>query len=168
LKIKTDDLLTLRVARLTHRDQVLEGTICPVCDRHDQIYGRALNSAMARFLIWLCHQVITAPRGGWVRVLGNADYQDHAGEYSKVVMWKLAEHLGPERDEWDPLDTSQGEYRITQLGIDFVQRKITVPRKLWFYHNDLLDVYDPNERTIGIMEALGDHFDYHKLMEGKA
>ena len=164
--------MTLGQARAKHRLDLedLHGAKCPVCKRHDQIYGRALNSAMARFLIWLYRQPLDSGtrNGGWIRVLGNADYQDHAGEYSKVVMWKLAEHLGPERDEWDPLDTSQGEYRITQLGLDFVHRRVTAPRKLWFYHNDLLDVYDPDAREIWIDEALGTGFNYLEMMEGKA
>jgi hypothetical protein len=87
-----------------------------------------------------------------------ADSTVAGGDVSKLRYWDLLEaQKGRREDGSDRV----GFYRITDLGRKFVENKAAVPRYAYVYNQLLLRMSD--EMTT-IEEALGDRFDYGRLM----
>jgi hypothetical protein len=61
----------------------------------------------------------------------------------------------------DPKKRHLGLWRPTEQGCDFVDRKISVPKKLFFYANQVVGA---SQDRIYITDALGSKFDYEELM----
>jgi hypothetical protein len=123
---------------------------CPVCSQNCKIYARPLNSGMAASLCWI------VKKGGWVRIWKEAPkyVMSTGGEYAKLEKWGLIERNN-EKDK-------QNEWKATQKGIDFVERRIQIPSHVLLYNNKIQGYSD---KLISIDDALKDHFDYHKLMQ---
>lgn len=135
--------------------KVDEGTTCPCCGGHVQRYRRVLNSGMAASLCWLvrwyekhgaglagiCIAKEPAPRF----VTANR-------EIGKLAHWGLVTEV--KAAHWLP----------TAKGIDFAKDKATVPRHVILLNNV---VQGWGDEQIGIRAALGNRFDYDKLMRGE-
>lgn len=153
------DQKTVKEAREDLMQKVEDGeqVTCPVCDQNCKMYKRKLNVMQAVFICWLVRRWIENG-GEWINV--PKEYPKNiGGEYGKLVHWKLAE-LKP-NDE-DPSKKTSGLWRPTQKGIDFVAERITVPKHIFLYNNELHSV---SEEQTTIRESLGEKFDYEELMD---
>jgi len=137
-----------------------EALTCPCCDQYCKVYRRKLNSSMARYLIEIVKEFqMTA--GAWVRVPELHVYKSESqrGDYAYLTHWGFIEQ---KRNENDPTRKESGLWRPTESGIAFAFRRLSAPRHVYLYDNQLLKVSD---ETIDIEESLGVKFDYSELMQ---
>ena len=144
-----EDTATLGQARDWLRREAKAGARCPCCRQYVKVYRRKLNSSMARALIhfhksvgseWFhADAVIKKMRGS-------------RGDYCKLVHWGLIERSVDEHSGW---------WKITVLGLAFVQNRTTVKSHAVLYDGKVLRLEgDP----VSIVTTLGKHFDYSELM----
>lgn len=72
-------------------------------------------------------------------------------------------HKDPSKGKKDP--SNSGRWRPTQLGIDFVHGRVSVPRIAWDYGGRCWEL-DDSKGTVTIHDALGKQFSYDELMQG--
>lgn len=153
---------TLKEAKAELRANWKKGIKCPCCGQWVKLYKRKLNSGMARVLIHIYHIDKTKTDDfHWIKITEEVlarGANPATMEYSKLKYWDLLEERGDAG-----VDTkSAGYWRITKLGRDFVEGKVTLPRYVFIYDNKLLE--SSFEQT-SIREALGDKFSYRELMK---
>lgn len=135
-----------------------KGGTCPCCDRWGRINPYHLNSGMARGLIWLYH---------WNRVNGWHSYCHLPSQANRMVL--TANSMGKLR-HWGLVirdinnhtkKAKSGMYRISQAGRWFIDGKTKAPEKIWIYNDE---PYSRAEKLITIQQALGEKFDFEKVM----
>ena len=139
------------------RVALLAGQIvnCPCCKQRCKIYKRKLNANMALFLCSLV--ALSGAEREWVHY---RNIRFTSRDYSYLKHWGLVE-------ECDPGDTTKrtsGIWRPTPQGIAFARGEIEVISHVHLYNNVAYDV--GHTERIGIIDALGDKFDYQELMRG--
>jgi hypothetical protein len=136
---------------INHRE---DGVECPCCGQFCKLYKRALNSSMARFLIWIVRTVDTET---WV------DWRDapasvvHGGDYGKLKHWDLIENMV----NHNPTQRTSGMWKPTPKGVSFVQRRIRIPKQVFIYDNTVIGF---SKENVDIVSALGKKFNYQELM----
>jgi hypothetical protein len=148
-----DSQTTLKQIKDFLHAHIDEGCKCPACGQEVKKYRRALNAQMAWFLIAL----FRAPkRDGWVDI---RTLDVRGGDYAKTLYWGLVELRG----NIDPTRRTSGLWRLTQKGLLFVHDQVRVPRHALVYNGRCLGF---SNQDIGIRQALGQKFDYQRLMCG--
>lgn len=133
-----------------------ETTHCPCCDRHAQIYKRQLHSTCGVQLI-KCYN-----EGGYGGNYVHARSLLLPGltgisDLGKAKYWDLIEAMPHEPDA----NKSSGMWQLTKKGIDFVQKRISIPKYAIVYNDDVIRFEgDP----VTIRDVLSEKFDYQKLM----
>jgi hypothetical protein len=139
-------------ARASGRKRV----VCPCCDKPANFYKRKLNSGMVDVLIRIYRAAGGSP-GEIVSIeqIFGSRKQDHRD-------WPLLRHWGlvQPASRRDSHKNAQGLWRITPLGIAFVEDKIAVAKYIVFIDGE------PTEREgeTTVREALGNAFSYPELM----
>jgi len=138
-------------ARAWLREQAMaRGAPCPCCTQYSKVYKRTITANSARLLI-----LIYRDHGqSWVhsRTIG-----DGTGDLAKLRYWDLIEESTARRVGGG----HTGHWRITDRGVAFVHRRITVPAYALIYDGQLLELDgDP----IGVRDALGERFDLAELL----
>lgn len=133
-----------------------DGGYCPCCDRWGKIYRRSITSAMARALLWLLQQ---PGRGdGWVHVPSCApSWLLRSNQLATLHLWGLVMSADPTSTKL----AASGVWRPTDKGWRFAHNMMTVPKYAYVYNNKVEEFEGPE---IGIVECLGDKFDYHTLL----
>jgi len=180
-----DDSTSLGTAKAWLRKRARDkGAHCPCCRQWVKVYKRALNSQMARWLIWLVRTSEQQMNGGaeaarvedpvhpregvgpWVDIKRSPV---RGGDYAKLIHWGLVEHK-PNLDKGKKKDgradtRDSGMWRPTYKGIDFVYRRVVVPSHVYLY--DGQKIYE-ERKMLSIIEALGERFSYEELMNAVA
>jgi hypothetical protein len=134
--------------------------VCPCCDGLAQRYKRSIGSTMAALLIrtyWA-----TKDGGDWVHIQSRTDAK--GGDYAKLRYWGLVEARGDRQEDGN----SSGYWRITDLGISFVEKRVKVYKYIYLYQG-VYRGYDPNPRAVvSIDQVLGKRFSYEDLMAESA
>ncbi len=153
------DLLALRTQTFEAATQK-QGTHCPCCDRFIKVYRRALSSSMAQWLIYMYKRSALAKIPLWLHV--EKDFHGIStpsrGDYAKLRYWGLIEampEVGGSRGR------TNGYWRITKKGEEFVEGRITVPARIHLLDNRVVG-WSP--KTVTIQDVLGKKFDYNELM----
>lgn len=167
-EIQNPEFATLEEARTFLRKHFDKGAQCPVCRQFVKRYQRKLNSRMAYALILIYYHFrsVGAGTNHWLDVnkyLLSKDVHSGAANVALLRFWDLLERKPDKKSDGN----HSGMYRITDLGIRFVQGECRVPKYIYLYNSrvlkrDLLEV-----EQISIQQALGDRFNYTELMEGK-
>jgi len=146
---------TIIEAKSFLKDNYKKGCECPACGHFVKMYKRKLNSGMALTLL----RIYKHSRG-WIKVkewLRINKYKNNH-DWTLLFYWGLLE-------EGDNRATkggkTNGEWRITEKGIEFAQNKIIVSKYIYIYNNRFLG-FDPD--STNIIDSLGNHFDYNELM----
>ena len=160
---------TLQDAATWVQERVRRGAVCPCCDQMAKLYKRKLNSSMAFALVLIRQAFLT--QTDWLhvpeyltKVCRNSRYAKYSattrgGDWSKLVHWKL---IVPMNDETrGDGSTRVGFYKVTDLGIDFVDGRVSVPKHAFLYAQKCIRM---SEDKTTISEALGDKFNYGELM----
>jgi len=137
-----------------------ESVDCPVCLRPHRSYRRKLNSGMAATAIKL-YRLGGGNAMDWVNVVRLfPDTTHRGGEWAQIRHWGLA----MPRDKRNHAQNSPGDWRLTPLGVAFVEGRLEVPRYIETRDGVLLGKSD---ETTSIMGALGNAFDYAELLRGE-
>ena len=159
-------LATLRQEIIDNRE---EGCQCKICDQNVKLYKRNFNSAMSLVMIKIAEET-KALEGFqtpiWIQVenllKAAPDIPSTArGDFPKAVHWGLLEKQKGERDDGS---NRMGWYQITRKGIDFVDGRITIPKWVQIYNNEVVGFA---EEHITIQEALGTKFNYNEMIKGE-
>lgn len=129
------------------------GAICPVCQRHSQIYVRPINSGMALSLI----RMYRVSPFGWIHLPTSIPAVSR--EEAKLRYWGLVS----ESDERRRDGGRKGWWRVTAAGRAFIQGG-TVPKFARLYNRELLNLEGP---PVTLRECLDQPFDLAKLMAGE-
>ncbi len=133
------------------------GYVCDYCGSFVKRYRRSFNANMAICLILLYRFNIN----GFIKVedflIKNG--MKRCGDFSYLVHYRLLEKQQGKRTDGS---SRNGYYRITSLGLMFVEGKVKVPAKFFILHNTLQG-FDGGD--IDIRQALGKKFSFDELMD---
>jgi hypothetical protein len=152
------DSTTLGQAKMMLRTKLMEGATCPCCQQHAQMYSRPITSAMAAALILLYRHQLDNSSMTWFHA--ENFFKDRKnipssirGDFSKLRFWGLIQ-----ADE-----DSEGYYRVTSKGIDFIKGHIKVESNVKIYNNK---DYGFKGNYVTIHQCLKKKFNYELLMKG--
>lgn len=148
--------MTLGEVRALLRNKWKEGCSCAACGQHVQIYSRPITSSMAIGLILLYKSLDHILE--WIHAEDFFKKQNIPssirGDFSKLRFWGLIEsHLH-----------TDGYYRITEKGINFVIGLVKVEANVLLYNNTC---YGFKGEYKSIQDCLKKKFDYELLMKGQ-
>lgn len=148
---------TVEEARKEMDDLLLDGesVICPVCDQHAKIYKRRVNSSMARGLISMF--LAFGTDFGYLQDVRRQHGESDNREESKLRFWELVEEDPRRRDDGG----RAGYWRVTDKGVAWLDREITIPKYVLLYNNEMIDYRDPQ---VTIDDCLGKNFRLDELM----
>lgn len=134
-----------------------KGYVCEHCGSYVKRYRRSFNSNMAMCL-WLLYKFNVK---GFIKVeeFLIANGRKRCGDFSYLVHYRFLEKQSGKREDGSPRN---GYYRLTSLGILFVEGKIKAHEKFYILHNQFMG-FDGKEITL--KEALGEKFNYDELMQ---
>ena len=142
------------------------GVRCPYCDKFAKVYRRRFNTGMAYTLIQI-YRKAKKTNNEWLHV-GHFLHEECdvavGRDYGKLIWWGLLEKHPGESDDGN----SNGLYRMTRKGSQFVKGQITVPNYAIEYMSHVKE-FDGSE--IDIRHALwtkDNKFDYNELMRTAA
>lgn len=149
---------TLEEAKQVLREGWAEGVECPCCTQYVKKYERKLNTGVTLFLIGLYRIDPTGQNYHHAKeVLERIGAFTTSRDYSILEYWKLIE---PELNTDEEKRTS-GFWKITRLGIDFVEGNESVLSHAKIFNNK---GYGLTGELIDVRTALGKKFDYTELM----
>lgn len=125
-----------------------KGGRCECCGQTIKVYRRSIYRHMARCLIWLVTRY--AQDGEWVNLKEGPVFR--GGDNTKLTYWGLM----------TPHPTiEENLYKPTQLGVDFVVNKATVPRYAYVYNGEVLGF---SQEHRGVVECVrGGGFNKNEL-----
>lgn len=134
--------------------------VCPCCDHAHRNYRRKLNSGMAAVLIRI-YRLGGGAEAAWVNVVRIFPNTTHrGGEWSLLRHWGLV----MPRERRSGVKNSVGDWRLTPLGVAFVEGSLEVPRYVEVRNGKLIG---KSTETTRIVAALGNAFRYDELMKGE-
>jgi len=139
-----------------------DGVSCPACGQFCKVYKRPINSTMAFALCRIYQHFAKYPNHVWLHIPQFLTQVRHAslsgGDVVKLRYWGLIERVAGTRDDGSD---RIGCYRITEVGKQFVEGRVAVPKYVYLYNQLLLRL---SEEMTTIREALGEKFKYDELM----
>jgi hypothetical protein len=147
--------MTIQEAKNFLQTNKEKGCICPCCGQNVKIYKHLMNAKKALYLIKIYKATL---QGNWCNVMQIAKADN--GDYAKLRFWGLIE----ESKEIPTEDVkSNGLWRITRKGIQFVRGELRIPKYARVYDNRFYGFHDEDD-LITIHDALGEKFSYYELM----
>jgi hypothetical protein len=133
-----------------------KGYFCSCCGLFVKRYRRSLNCNMALALCVLYREGIR----DFVHLenLMTSKGYKRCGDASYLIHWKFLERLREDRKDGS---SRNGKYKITGLGLLFVENKITAKESALIFNNKL-EGFEGKE--INIYDSLGKKFSYENLM----
>jgi hypothetical protein len=143
-----------------------KGTACPCCDQFVKLYKRKLNSSMAHGLLHV-YRYFKMTKSEWLHFPKFFTEKKICSSNDGGLLrhWGLVTPMIKDRKDgsW-----RNGYYKLTQLGTEFVQSKVSVPKYVYLYNQNVFGFSDgqkyPKEDTT-IADSLGEKFNYRKLMD---
>jgi hypothetical protein len=129
---------------------------CPCCRRYAQIYKRRINKSMA---IDLINAVRLKAYRDFVHIRDIQANHSGGGDFAKLRWWKLVE----QQTNDDETKRDSGLWKVTQLGLDFMQGLVDLPESVTVYDNEVLSVSD---KLKSFKECLKEPFDYQEILRG--
>jgi hypothetical protein len=131
-----------------------DGGYCPCCGRWGKINAFYFDQTKALALIWMSKQ-----SGEWIDMPKTAPRWILRGKtFSMAALWGLIEKSGSQDN---PKKKSDGLWRLTTKGLDFVSGRITIPRKVFTYDRKAEGF---SQEEVYIRDCLDIRFDYWELM----
>lgn len=139
-----------------------KGVHCPCCTQFVKEYKRSLHSGMATSIIAIYRET-----GGTKKIVEMSKIKHKyraliasQGNFAKLRYWELLNQpVGLRADGCK----NNGQWNLTDKGIAFVEGKITVPKYAFTFNTKCYRKIGPE---ITIHDALGNHFNYRRLMAG--
>jgi hypothetical protein len=147
--------VTLRGAKDWLLARLDKGEKCPCCHQFAKMYRRTINGAMVRALANLYKA-----GGGSAFGYGHLpDMDPSKGDAAKLVYWDLIEEERGVREDGG----RAGYWRVTELGEEFLQGTIKLPKHARVYDQRLFGLDDTE--TVTIHDCWGKPFDLRELMD---
>lgn len=132
-----------------------EGGYCPCCDRWGKISPFTLTETHALALLWMSKQDTA---DGWIDVPPLAPQWMLRGKnYQLMAKWELIE----KGSKTNSATRSDGMWRITERGWDFIRGHISVPTKAYIYNNS---IEGWSEEEMEFKDCFGKRFNYEQVM----
>jgi hypothetical protein len=153
----------IEAAKIFVQTNLRDGVNCPCCGQLAKLYRRPINATMALGLVLIYQHFKKNPSHTWLHVAAylvkvKRDSTIAGGDVVKLRHWGLLERAKGERaDGSDRI----GRYRITEIGKQFVEGRIAVPKYVYLFNQRLFRL---SEEMTTIREALDDKFNYNELM----
>lgn len=164
------DRASLSEARAYVQRRRDDGVRCPCCEQFAKVYRRHINDAMARALIEMFKVLGTSEEFMHMTSFAGANAEQlrlwRGGDYAKLRYWGLIEEKPLDHAE-SADKRSSGFWRMTPRGVNFVLRRITVPKYVYLYDGLEVKVDGPNP-DVDILDCLKKKFNYADLMSGAA
>lgn len=147
-----------------------KGATCPCCRQHVKLYKRKLSKSIAFVLLLIAryYRRYDVRADEWLHVpsyiaevVASNPRRAAAvrGDWAKLKLWGLIEEKQGTRKDGSP---RVGYWRLTQLGLQFVNREVKVPAHVYIYNGTPLPkVVD---EMVTIDDALGTEFSYAEIM----
>jgi hypothetical protein len=142
---------TVKEVREYLNSNVAKGTTCPCCDQTVKMYPNKITGYMASILIKYYKRGFE-----WVHPI--EEFKTINGDYAKLRHWGLTEKSS---EVSDPDKKSNGKWRITQKGVDFVEGNLKISQTAMLYNNKC---WGFKGKHVSIREALGTKFNFQELM----
>lgn len=152
----------LRDAKTLMAEKIIDGTQCPCCTQHAQIYTYRLYATSAMALIKL-YNLDKFNDAGEFHVKDFAEatgLHPRASHFAELRFWELVQKSDRKADK---TQKSSGYWSITDKGKAFVEGRIKVKESIRIFNNDF---YGFSGDPITIEQALGNKFDYQQAMNG--
>jgi hypothetical protein len=146
---------TIKEGKIFLKNNINKGVNCPCCSQRVQLYKRKLNSGMAYTLI-----AINNHSNDYFHVKDMLREKGlHNGhDWTLLKFWGFIKKEDEIREDGSP---NNGNYKITDKGIDFVLGRIKTYKHIMLYNKKC---YGFSKETTTITEALGNKFNYNELM----
>lgn len=142
LKNKTNAMVVRKLREL--QASCPGGIDCLACDQHVEPRRRPLSARMLQGLVRIYAYFESRDADPWVHVMNHLKkWQDETSINGDMVLmryWGLLEARKPK-------NPSDGHYRITDLGKDFVMGKAMVPAWKVFYNRDELQLHPDSDKA---------------------
>jgi hypothetical protein len=170
------DPRSINEARLDLNANLPGGLGCPCCEQYAKTYRRKVASGMASLLIeiYKVFRFRGFPKGfddpaHWLHMPGfirrNRIIANGSNDAAMMVHWRLVERADDILRATGAVSKAfadhRGRYRITDLGIAFVEGRVSIPRFLYIYNNK---VVGEDEERATITDALADKLNFSELM----
>lgn len=123
--------------------------------------------AQALVIFYRIHKENGNNNNGWIHVPSEFTKRNinHSNtSFAKLKHWALVEERPiEEHDKEDKEKKSSGWWGITHRGIQFAKNEITIPKHAFIFNSKSYQPISP-DKTINIIEALGDKFNYSELI----
>jgi hypothetical protein len=153
--------VTLDDARLTWFNHTIinDGGYCPCCDRWGKTYRRGINRTMAGSMVWLAEHA--PPGSDWVKPSKvGPRFMIGSNQFTTMKWWGACERCPADEDE----DVKHsGLWRMTELGMDWVANRVTLPKFVWTYNDEVKRFDEPMVRISDIIED----FSYGEIMSAR-
>jgi hypothetical protein len=149
---------TLADARESVQRGLEKGLACPCCNQFCKLYPRQIHSTIARGLIRF-YRMSRGHPGEYMHVDRLCPDRKTSGDFAKLAMWKLIEEC-PKTPE-DTMRRTSGFWKLTEIGIAFIERKIRVPRVKFVYNDRIMG---ESQEQVDITDCLKERFNYAELM----
>lgn len=147
---------TLEDAKQYTREHWEKGVRCPCCDQLVKLYKRPLYGTIAVNLIRL-YKLDRSQYHHIAKIL--LPNSSGGGDFAKLIYWGLVEEQ--QKDEEDTVSRTSGMWKITQKGIDFVNKKTKLYSHVLIYDGRFLGL---SGNEVDIKDVLGKKFNYEELM----
>lgn len=138
-----------------------------MCSRWAKLNAAYLHSSIVTCLVWLYN----ATENGETDADGFIHFENYLvqrkrsnikGVIGKAKYWGLVERRP--KDESEAHKKTSGHWRLTEKGKRFVRGEISVPRKIWYFDDRVVDIDDPQD-LINIKTSEIRNFDYEQVMK---
>ena len=133
-----------------------DGGHCPCCGKWGKISPQGMNETRALALLWLSRAPVDAD--GWVDVPRIGPRWLLRGKtHTTLQHWAFVES----GSNHDTTKKSDGFWRITERGRQFIAGSLLVPKKAYIYNNQ---VEGWSDECVSFRECFGRFFDYDEIM----
>lgn len=153
-------------------DMIRHGCKCPLCGQFMKQYARTINGEMATALILAYRHFTKYPHSeplhmdNWLDEMWNRGILKHrlrGRNHALLTRWNLLETTGA-RESKSEKRKVVANYRITKIGMDFVEEKIAIPKYVYLYDNRVLGYSDA---VVMIKGCIGKAFNYEELISAE-
>jgi hypothetical protein len=158
-KYAKQDSISEAKAKLFQKDIIKKGRPCPVCQQNVKMYWKKIDSQMAYHLIKI-HKLSKTVNKEYFHVENDLDIPlKVGGAWAKLRWWGLIEEKPKDAD--NTTSRTSGYWKITDRGIRFVTKQMTLPMYVKLYNGK---ARGSDGKQVTIEDCLADKFNYVELI----
>jgi len=156
---------TVGEAKQWLRNRIEEGAKCPCCTQFAKVYDRKIHFNMAKALIIFYRHASMKGLDDYhnlndVYANEKESVSQLRGDFPKLKHWGLITEQANE----DAKKKASGCWKLTQIGIDFIENKMKVHSHVRIYNDRVLKTFG---EYVDIRECLAEKYDYAELVSNR-